>query len=145
MGVAVGSMQCGSDATNTLRRVCRRFSAAARRGAESLKAATTALIVEIEALKASTQLYTAIEPDGEHDQANHAIDKLSDGYMQLQQAIHTASPDAAVQKVINRKMWSEKGRALSYAKNGLPKKFLKPTGFGSHIGRWGWREARAEW
>ena len=51
-----------------------------------------------------------------------------------------------VMKIQTRKRWSDWGRLQNYAKNGLPKNLDgKPTGFGKHLGRWGWREIAFEW
>ena len=51
-----------------------------------------------------------------------------------------------LEKAIMRRMWSEKGRALNYAKNGLPRNLDgKARGFGRHMGRWGWREVASQW
>ena len=51
-----------------------------------------------------------------------------------------------IERIIMRRMWSEKGRALNYAKNGLPRNLDgKARGFGCHIGRWGWREVASQW
>ena len=51
-----------------------------------------------------------------------------------------------VSKIQSRKAWSDRGRMLNYAKHGLPKNLDgKPTGFGKHLGRWGWREIRSNW
>ena len=49
-------------------------------------------------------------------------------------------------RVQARKRWSDKGRLCNYAKNGIPRNIDgKPTGFGRHLGRWGWREISFEW
>ena len=49
-------------------------------------------------------------------------------------------------RVQSRKKWSDRGRLQNYAQNGVPKNLDgKPTGFGKHIGRWGWREIAYEW
>jgi len=49
-------------------------------------------------------------------------------------------------RIIERKRWSEKGRALNYSRNGLPRNLDgKARGFGRHLGRWGWPEIRYEW
>ena len=51
-----------------------------------------------------------------------------------------------VANIIGRRQWSDRGTLFKAAKRGEPKKFGQhPTGFGSHIGRWGWREIRAFW
>ena len=51
-----------------------------------------------------------------------------------------------IERIIMRRMWSEKGKALNYAKNGLPRNLDgKARGFGCHIGRWGWREVASQW
>ena len=44
-------------------------------------------------------------------------------------------------KAISRKQWAVWGHARNYAKNGMPKNVDGPaSGFGAHIGRWGWRQ-----
>ena len=45
-----------------------------------------------------------------------------------------------------RRRWSIQGKARQYSLKGMPKNLDgKATGFGSHIGRWQWREIRHFW
>ena len=51
-----------------------------------------------------------------------------------------------VMRIQFRKRWSDRGRMQNYAKHGMPENLDgPPTGFGKHIGRWGWREITYHW
>ena len=52
---------------------------------------------------------------------------------------------AMVKRIQDRRKVSDRQQMHRYAKNGLPKRCTAPVGFGSHVGRWCWREIRCIW
>ena len=51
-----------------------------------------------------------------------------------------------VKRIQSGKRWSDWGRMQNYAVHGMPKNLDDPpTGFGKHLGRWGWREITYHW